>query len=82
MTEREHVQCPGDFIELDKFLKLAAIASTGGEAKQLIRSGAVSVNGQPETRRGRKLRAGDHVEYLGERYEIEDDPTQPPDPNA
>ncbi|MEY3173188.1 MAG: hypothetical protein RLZZ436_1102 [Planctomycetota bacterium] len=73
MTEREEVRCPGDFIELDKFLKLAAVAATGGEAKQLIKSGMVSVNGQPETRRGRKLRAGDVVEYNGERYEIESD---------
>lgn len=82
MTEREQVQCPGDFIELDKFLKLAAIASTGGEAKQLIQSGAVLVNGQPETRRGRKLRAGDEVEYLGELYPIESDPNQPSDQNS
>ncbi|MFM7055378.1 MAG: RNA-binding S4 domain-containing protein [Planctomycetota bacterium] len=73
MTEHEEVRCPGDFIELDKFLKLAAIASTGGEAKQLIKSGLISVNGQSETRRGRKLRAGDVVEYAGERYEIEKD---------
>jgi len=82
MSEREQVQCPGDFIELDKFLKLAALASTGGEAKQLIRSGTVSVNGQSETRRGRKLRAGDVVEYLGERYEIESDPEQPARQNS
>jgi ribosome-associated protein len=73
MTEREEVRLPGDFIELDKFLKLASIAPTGGEAKLLVKSGLVSVNGQPETRRGRKLRAGDVVEYSGERYEIEND---------
>ncbi|MGV2334946.1 MAG UNVERIFIED_CONTAM: RNA-binding S4 domain-containing protein [Planctomycetaceae bacterium] len=78
MTEREEVRMPGDFIELDKFLKLASVAPTGGEAKSLVRSGLVSVNGQPETRRGRKLRAGDVVEYNGERYEIEDDAGETP----
>jgi len=82
MSEREQVRCPGDFIELDKFLKLAAIVSTGGEAKQLILSGAVLVNGQPETRRGRKLRAGDEVGYLGEIYPIESDPDQSSDENS
>jgi ribosome-associated protein len=67
------VRCPGDYIELDRFLKLAELVSTGGEAKHLIRGGLVQVNGEVETRRGRKLRAGDVVEYGGERYEIEGD---------
>ena len=48
-------------IKLDQFLKLADIVQSGGEAKHLIRSGAVSVNDKQETRRGRKLRAGDVV---------------------
>lgn len=73
MTEREEVRCAQDYLELDKFLKLAALVATGGEAKQIIKSGLVLVNGQPETRRGRKLRAGDVVEYNGERYEMESD---------
>ncbi len=48
-------------IKLDQFLKLADIVQSGGEAKHLIRSGGVTVNGEPEIRRGRKLRAGDVV---------------------
>ena len=48
-------------IKLDQFLKLAQIASTGGQAKHLIQSGFVMVNGEVETRRGRKLRHGDRV---------------------
>jgi ribosome-associated protein len=82
MTEPEEVRCPGEFIELDKFLKLAALAATGGEAKQIVKSGLVLVNGQSETRRGRKLRAGDVVEYAGERYEIEKDMDSEGDPNS
>ena len=48
-------------IKLDQFLKLAHIVHSGGEAKQLIRTGLVEVNGQVETRRGRKLVHGDVV---------------------
>ncbi len=51
-----------EFIKLDQFLKLAQVVQTGGEAKFLIRSGAVIVNGVEETRRGRKLYHGDQVQ--------------------
>ncbi len=61
-------------IHLDQFLKLADIVGSGGEAKHLIRSGAVKVNGVEETRRGRKLRNGDIVTYDGEDYVIETTP--------
>ncbi len=53
-------------IKLEQFLKLAQVVATGGQAKVLIQSGAVRVNGLIETRRGRKLRPGDHVEVNGE----------------
>ncbi len=44
-----------DFIKLDQFLKITDVARSGGEAKLIIRSGEVSVNGEMELRRGRKL---------------------------
>ncbi len=47
---------------LDQFLKLSAIVGTGGEAKYLIQSGVVSVNGEVETRRRRKLQIGDVID--------------------
>ncbi len=53
-------------IKLEQFLKLAQIVATGGQAKMLIQSGAVRVNGVVETRRGRKLRPGDSVVVDGE----------------
>ncbi len=53
-------------IKLDQFLKLAQVVQTGGQAKQLIQAGHVSVNGVVETRRGRKLQVGDTVEVDGE----------------
>ncbi len=48
-------------MKLDQFLKWIGWVSTGGEAKHLIRSGQVCVNGCVETRRGRQLKKGDHV---------------------
>lgn len=50
-----------DTIKLDQFLKWQGLADTGGEAKLMIADGQVRVNGEPETRRGRKLRPGDEV---------------------
>lgn len=48
-------------IKLDQFLKWTGMAPTGGQAKILIQFGNVTVNGLVETRRGRKLVAGDRV---------------------
>jgi ribosome-associated protein len=53
-------------IKLEQFLKLAQLVATGGQAKGLIQSGQVRVNGLVETRRGRKLRPGDRVVVDGE----------------
>ena len=50
-------------MKLDQFLKWNNIVSTGGEAKMLINSGQVSVNGEIEKRRGRKLMTGDVVKF-------------------
>ena len=50
-----------EVIRLDQFLKLQGVAGTGGQAKLLIQGGDVAVNGQVETRRGRKLVPGDVV---------------------
>lgn len=58
-------------IKLDQFLKLAQVVQSGGEAKHLIQSGAVQVNGQIETRRGRKLRHGDVVVVEGEELVVQ-----------
>ncbi len=59
-------------IELNAFLKISGVEGTGGRIKIIIRSGSVKVNGETETRDKRKLHAGDVVEYLGKRYEVEE----------
>jgi ribosome-associated protein len=55
---------------LGRALKAAGLVGTGGEAKVLIQAGEVSVNGEVETRRGRRLEEGDVVETGDERLEI------------
>jgi ribosome-associated protein len=55
---------------LDNFLKLIDQAATGGQAKVMIQSGEVKVNGQVETRRRRKLAVGDIVEIGGRRFPV------------
>lgn len=57
-----------DFITLQNLLKAENIVATGGEAKYVIVDGLVTVNGECETRRGKKLRSGDVVAF--ENYEI------------
>jgi ribosome-associated protein YbcJ (S4-like RNA binding protein) len=59
------VEVTGEYIALGELLKLAGVVDTGGEAKNLIGTLAVSVNGEAEGRRGRKLRPGDTVEIEG-----------------
>lgn len=60
-----------EYIKLDSFLKLVNEAGSGGEAKIFISEGQVTVNGEPETRRGRKLRPGDMVGINGKSYRVE-----------
>ena len=55
---------------LGQALKAASIVGSGGEAKVLIQAGEVTVNGDVETRRGRKLEEGDVVEVGDERLEV------------
>ncbi|WP_416674583.1 RNA-binding S4 domain-containing protein [Egbenema bharatensis] len=60
----------GDTIRLDQFLKWAGVVQTGGEAKVLIQFGEVEVNGETETRRGRKLVEGDRVSFQGQDFTV------------
>lgn len=58
MTDRT-VTLRAEYITLAQAIKVAGLADTGGSAKILVREGAFQVNGEAETRPGRKLRAGD-----------------------
>ena len=58
MTE---IKISTPFIKLDQFLKFAGISFDGAEAKEMIKQGLVTVNGETENRRGRKLYEDDEV---------------------
>lgn len=60
-----------DIIRLDDFLKFCGVVGTGGQAKILIQSGEVRVNGVVETRRRKQLQTGDTVQLLGETFVVE-----------
>ncbi|HZK31583.1 MAG TPA: RNA-binding S4 domain-containing protein [Corynebacterium sp.] len=55
------VSISDDSIKLGQFIKLASLVDSGGQAKEAILGGEVTVNGETETRRGRTLRDGDVV---------------------
>ena len=63
-----------EFIRLGQVLKAVGMAETGADAKEVILNGEVSVNGETETRRGRKLHEGDRVSYGGKEITIEKRP--------
>ena len=60
-----------EFIKLGQALKAAGLVDSGVEAKDVILEGLVLVNGEIDTRRGKKLYDGDVVEFDGEKIKIE-----------
>ena len=57
-------------VELYKILKFEGLVTSGGEAKNVINDGQVLVNGVVETRKRKKIVAGDTIEFMGEQHEI------------
>ena len=66
----EKVRISTEYITLGQFLKLCNAVDGGGEAKVVIGEGLVSVNGEVDTRRGRKLYENDVVDYNGDTYQV------------
>ena len=60
-----------DYITLQQLLKLEGIAQTGGEAKILCAELRITVNGEKENRRGRKLYPGDQITVSGKKFRVE-----------
>ncbi len=67
----EVIKLREEFIKLGQALKAAGFVESGVEAKEVIQDGLVSVNGEIDTRRGRKLYDGDVVVFDGEEIKIE-----------
>ena len=61
-----------EFIKLESALKLANVVPSGGQAKTLIQEGEAMVNGEVCNMRGKKLRPGDTVDFMGYRFVITD----------
>jgi ribosome-associated protein len=59
-----------EFILLQALLKVSGLSDTGGAAKEAITSGEVKVDGEPELRRGKKIRAGQVVSYAGQEVKV------------
>lgn len=64
------VEISDDFIKLGQLLKLANLVSSGVEAKIVIQNGEVMVNGEVESRRGKKIYPQDIIEYDGQQVTV------------
>jgi ribosome-associated protein len=66
----EEIKLRGDYIKLGQALKASNLVESGVMAKLVIQDGLVAVNGEVETRRGKKLTDGDVVSFEGETIKI------------
>ncbi|MGE5386429.1 MAG: RNA-binding S4 domain-containing protein [Betaproteobacteria bacterium] len=60
----------GEYVQLCDLLKLAGVAQSGGQGKMMVADGVVSVDGELESRKTAKIRAGQVVECLGQRIRV------------
>ncbi|RGG35754.1 RNA-binding S4 domain-containing protein [Clostridium sp. AF23-6LB] len=67
----EIIKLRDEFIKLGQALKAAGFVESGVESKEVISQGLVIVNGEIETRRGKKLYDGDEVEFDGDKISIQ-----------
>lgn len=73
-----NVELTREPVELYKILKFEGLTTTGGEAKLLIGDGQVTVNGEVETRRRRKIVGGDVIEFRDEKIQVSYSPASAP----
>ena len=66
----ESIQIRDEFIKLGQALKLAGLVESGVEAKEVITSGQVKVNGEVQLQRGKKIVNNDVVEYDGHSFRV------------
>ncbi|MEQ1723092.1 MAG: RNA-binding S4 domain-containing protein [Pseudobdellovibrio sp.] len=73
MASEKEIKLDGEeYILLQSLLKFSGLCDTGGEAKAVIADGLVQVDGEVETRRGKKIRAGQVVFYDGLKVKVID----------
>ena len=66
----EEIKIHTEYIKLDDLLKFAGIIGSGGQAKAVILEGLVKVNGEVCTMRGKKLRGGEIIEFMGNKLKV------------
>ncbi len=66
----EEIKIMTPFIKLDQLIKFAGLAETGAKAKILVELGEFNVNGELCTKRGKKIKPGDTIEFKGKKYKI------------
>ena len=72
MSEADNIisELESEFVELYKILKFEGLADSGGDAKQAIADGLVTVNGEVETRKSKKIRPGDQIDFIDHHIEV------------
>ena len=68
--EKIIAELESEFVELFKILKFEGLAESGADAKQAVRDGLVKVNGEVETRKRKKIRAGDQIDFIDHHIEV------------
>lgn len=66
----EEIKIVTPFIKLDQLVKFAGLAETGARARILIDLGELNVNGEYCTKRGKKIKPGDVIEFKGKKYKV------------
>lgn len=69
-TPIDDISIGGDAIRLGQFMKFAGLLDSGGDVKEAIIDGYVTVNGEVDRRRGRQLQLGDVVGFEGRRVRV------------
>ncbi len=75
-SEKIIAELESEFVELYKILKFEGLADSGGNAKAVIQEGLVSVNGEVETRKRKKIRAGDQIDFIDHHIDIVNKPEE------
>ncbi len=73
-SEKIVAELESEFVALYKILKFEGLSDSGGNAKQAIAEGLVSVNGEIETRKRKKIRAGDQIDFIDQHIDVVDKP--------
>ncbi len=69
-SEKIIAELESEFVELYKILKFEGLSESGGDAKQAIAEGLVQVNGEVETRKRKKIRPGDQIDFIDHHIEV------------